>query len=286
MGLILSFLLPAAAARCLPDAAPLAAEARVLGEGEALDPYAVALALGPRLVIPWAEAPERRAWDLPVAVDFDGNRASRDNRESLLSGEHALTPTLYYAVAETETHVFVSYHAFHPLDWAEVPEWLRVSATHENDGENLQVVARKAPEGLVVEWVALQAHARTTFSAVDPALDPGGARVRVEPIGLDEAGRPLVLMESGGHGLWPLVELPEVSADLRLAPDLVATQPGPEDPEARYRLLPTVEAFPLSADGELLDASFRACDPLGDTWQRAGRHYDSDYLAAPGRRDA
>ncbi|MCB9794918.1 MAG: hypothetical protein H6741_19610 [Alphaproteobacteria bacterium] len=283
---LLPLLLPTAQARCLPDTPELAEAPRVLAEAEPLDAAEVAWRLAPTLSIPWAEAPERRAWDLPAAVDFDGNTSSRDNRESLLSGAHAILPTLYYAVAETETHVYVSYHAFHPLDWAEVPGWLRVSATHENDGENLQVVARKTSEGLVVEWVALQAHARTTFAATAFAPAPEHPRVRSTTITLDEAGRPRVLMESGGHGLWPLEEPAAELDTITLKPGAPLTQPGPEARVGSYRLLSTVEAFPLSADGELLDASFRACDPLSDSLRPAGRHYDSDYLAAPGRRDA
>ena len=96
--------------------------------------------------------PRRGREDLPSNFDFDGDLVGRNNWEAF--DRFCLVPTVYYALLETETHLFLTYHLFHARDWAPIP--LGLQDTHENDGENLQVVVEKA-SGLPVLLYA-QAH--------------------------------------------------------------------------------------------------------------------------------
>ena len=93
--------------------------------------------------------------DLISNVDFDGDLAGNNNWENF--ERYQLKPTVYYAALETETHYFIAYHLFHPRDWNNFTFW--INDTHENDGENLQVVVRKRDDRVVLLWT--QAHYRS-----------------------------------------------------------------------------------------------------------------------------
>jgi hypothetical protein len=54
--------------------------------------------------------------DVPTNIDFDGDLVGRNNWEHF--DRYRLLPTVYYAVVATETHLFLSYHLFHPRDWS------------------------------------------------------------------------------------------------------------------------------------------------------------------------
>src|SRR5262249_2628379 len=109
---------------------------------------------------------------------------------------YALTPTVYYAVRETDTHVFLCYHVFHPRDWAWVS--LGLQDTHENDGENLQVVVERATQEVVLLYT--QRHYRGRAYANDRAgFGDGAERVRG---GFQQVGSHVcVFLESQGHGI-------------------------------------------------------------------------------------
>lgn len=281
MGIVLAWIAAAAFAAC-----PLKDPSRVTA-GPALNPEAVAYTLAPVLHVEAARDPDRRHWDLPMAVDFDGNRVGADNAEALRGGRYrdAIVPTLYYAVLETETHVFATFHSFHGLDWTWLPN-LFTYAWHENDGENLQIVARKVGDGvsgLVVEHVATQAHLSTHLAGRLPGWGP----------------RVPVYMERGGHGLYPAPRRadrfvlgpgePRLRRGIRLEPaapgDAVAP-PAADDRDGRYALAPM--RFDDPADlgpGRLLDTTFAYCDAI--VGERAWpRHYDSDLVSGPGKRDS
>ncbi|HKB15470.1 MAG TPA: hypothetical protein VKF62_05360, partial [Planctomycetota bacterium] len=107
--------------------------------------------------------PRRGREDLPSNIDFDGDLVGRNNWENL--ERFRLVPTVHYALLETETHLFLTYHLFHARDWSPFP--LGLQDTHENDGENLQVVVEKAT-GLPV-LLYTQAHYRGRAYANDRA---------------------------------------------------------------------------------------------------------------------
>src|SRR5258708_3299162 len=94
--------------------------------------------------------------DLYSAFDFDGdwngaNQAENmqcyadpsscntaDNPGSRCAGQKCpLIATVYYTVIETQTHWFVQYLPYHPLDW-------KVTSGHENDTESLLAVVAKS----------------------------------------------------------------------------------------------------------------------------------------------
>ena len=141
--------------------------------------------------------------DVPTAFDFDGNLRGDDNWESF--PHFALEPTVYYTLVESETHWFLTYHLFHPRDWSKVD--LGLHLTHENDGENLQVVVEKARERPVLLYT--QAHYRSEVHA-DPSVLPSGTRnadgllvcVDSRGIATETARHAAAFVEWGGHGIF------------------------------------------------------------------------------------
>src|SRR5262245_28529103 len=148
--------------------------------------------------------PRRGREDLPSNIDFDGDLVGRNNWETF--ERFRLVPTVYYALLGTETHLFLTYHLFHARDWSPFP--LGLQDTHENDGENLQVVVERA-SGLPVLLFA-QAHYRGRAYANDRArFGDGEERIRRGFLPLDGEGRPdplgthlAVYVESQGHGIY------------------------------------------------------------------------------------
>jgi hypothetical protein len=142
--------------------------------------------------------------DVISNIDFDGDLVGRNNWENL--ERYQLKPTVYYAALETETHYFISYHLFHPRDWNHFTFWL--NDTHENDGENLQVVVRKSDGRPVLLWT--QAHYRSrVYSFPGSGLESGTTKIAagfqaVGPNGVpSESGQhPAVFVEAQGHGIY------------------------------------------------------------------------------------
>ncbi|MCA8922055.1 MAG: hypothetical protein KDD82_09615 [Planctomycetes bacterium] len=216
--------------------------------------------------------PDYGRQDLPTRVDFDGDLLGANNWDHLADFE--LPPTVYYAVLETETHWFLSYHLFHPRDWS----YLRIgfNETHENDGENLQVVVSKASGRPVLLFT--QAH---FFGAVhadpDAGFRAGEESLRAPLLTLDARGVPSpagthagVFVEGYGHGIYgaldPSLEL-EVGADgsprfpgaglvfRPAAPGEAVAEPDPSASGAvvPYRLASTeATLWPGLADGSLI----------------------------------
>ncbi len=142
--------------------------------------------------------------DVPARVDFDGDLRGDDNWDDFPF--YALEPTVYYAVLETETHWFLTYHLFHPRDWA--PVRLGLNDTHENDGENLQVVVSKE-SGLPV-LLFTQAHFEgEAYARPDGGFADGDEELRGTfwTVGDDGCARDAgthvaVFVESQGHGIY------------------------------------------------------------------------------------
>jgi hypothetical protein len=189
--------------------------------------------------------------DLPAPVDFDGNLDGDDNWENFPRCE--LVPTVSYAHLETATHLFLTYHLFHPRDW-EPFELPGLHLTHEGDGENLQVVVEKA-SGRVVLLFA-QAHYRGKVYAPEGSRGASG-----EPLWLvGEDGRigragshAAVFVEAGGHGIYGLGD-----ADARVLLDGVGgarferqglvLRPAREGESLREPRLETSDAVPYQLE--------------------------------------
>ncbi len=242
--------------------------------------------------------------DVPAPVDFDGDLRGPGNWDAFL--RHELLPTLYYAVLETETHVFISYHLFHPRDWTLVD--LRLHLTHENDGENLQVVVEKA-SGLPV-LLFTQAHYRgAAYAAQDSGFGSGSERLRGDFLRFDGDWKPsregrhaCVFVESGGHGI---IGVPDRRAGVEIAPDGTASfdragwvlRPAragevvSEPPLESGRLVAyqleslTKKLWPLLASGELVGEGKLLDRTVGYRDARVEvevpRYYEADRFSGP-----
>ena len=152
--------------------------------------------------------PERGRQDLPTRADFDGNLRGDDNWERFDHFE--LPPVVYYAVVGSETHWFLTYHLFHPRDWT--PFDLGLHLTHENDGENLQVVVERR-SGRVVLLLAQAHYDGRAFANPGSGFADGDEPIRGPLILVDGDGRidpqgehAVVTVERCGHGIHGLAD--------------------------------------------------------------------------------
>lgn len=133
--------------------------------------------------------------DVPSAMDFDGDREGANNWETFPRFE--IVPTVYYTFSETSTHIFLTYHLYHPRDWKRVP--LGIQDAHEGDGENLQVIVEKANASVVL--LTTQAHYDSwSYAPLHGAIHSGAQTLRGD---FEIAtGHPIVYVESEGHGIY------------------------------------------------------------------------------------
>jgi hypothetical protein len=280
-------------------------------EGLSADQAAAVVRFAPVILQATSADPDLVHRDVPTAFDYDGNRVGRDNEENLDAARAELPAVVYYAAVETETHRFLTYFLFHPLDWSPIPNVAWSGIWHENDGESIQVVTRKAtatePEQVVL--LATQAHLGTSLYG-DPEAHPARGGWEPEaPVWLladaadraDAAGartHPAVYVESGGHGIYGLEDHKDelVAFDPpRLEHGLVLRPGGFEDgadrrwtpgtSQLRYRLVPLHDTLWRSyvartdqGDGALMDGTFDYADAeVG--YPGLPRHFDSDRLS-------
>lgn len=309
----LALALPALAAGCAPPS-PYAG-GFVPRQGPPPPPSAAELSLRERdRAIAAAYAPsifqatrtsERPAsWDTPTRVDFDGDLIASNNEESLRSGEHRVPPAVYYAVVETETHLFLTYGLYHAMDWSTLPPVFPYT-WHENDMENLQVVVEKR-DGQVV-LLAAQAHLGTNvYTTPESGITSGSIDVADVPlrlVGADGTGRgrhAAVFVEWGGHGIYSVTDEP--SAFSRAEPltmvEGIVLAPGapPRGDEkgrrAPYILLPIYDTFWAPyldgsglGDGKLMDGAFDY-HAYGAALDLVPRHLDADRLSGPCKDDS
>jgi len=165
--------------------------------------------------------PTKGRQDIPTRMDFDGDLRGDNNWESF--PRYELPPTLSYAVLRTETHVFITYHIFHPRDWSHVR--VGVHLTHENDGENLQVVVDRASGEVVLLFTQAHYVGGVYAGGQGRAAVFGDADedIRGPMLLLDADGRPTpdgthpgVFVESHGHGIYGVLDS---SADVAVDAD-------------------------------------------------------------------
>lgn len=120
-----------------------------------------------------------------VIIDTGGTRHCLD-----------LRAYVYYAVARTATHDFISYAWYHPSDWKGI-------GAHSNDMEGAMVVAEK-DGGRVVIAGAIE-HLDINCGRVDerglPITD-GRAHENEVYLWYRNPKRPLLHVETKGHGAW------------------------------------------------------------------------------------
>lgn len=252
-----------------------------------------------------AAHPTRGRQDVISNIDFDGDWTGNNNWENF--ERYQLRPTVYYAVLETATHYFIAYHLFHPRDWNRFTVWL--NDTHENDGENLQVVVRKSDGRVVLLWT--QAHYRSrVYAVLGSGIASGAEKIAGSFDTVDSRGVPVegaphaaVFVEAYGHGIYGTRD---GASQLTLAPDgayrfrngsgllFRPARPGEAVAEPqRYdhgevpymldsltvKLWPGVRDGTLVGDGRLLDRPY----PYRDQRVRVGvpRYYDGDRFSGP-----
>ncbi|MEE2751781.1 MAG: hypothetical protein VX519_10155 [Myxococcota bacterium] len=138
--------------------------------------------------------PANRRRDLIAAIDFDGNYDPFDNAENADAGQYPLTGSILYDVVETETHLYLLYSIFHPIDWNTTGV-----IDHENDMEQVWVIVQKKADGTrEISAVLTQAHGQlmawsdTLSAASGFNLSAGGLDL--------EGEHPRVFIEPKGHG--------------------------------------------------------------------------------------
>lgn len=243
--------------------------------------------------------------DIISNIDFDGDLVGNNNWENFDRFE--LKPTVYYAVLETETHYFLSFHLFHPRDWNHFTLYLH--DTHENDGENFQVVVRKSDGQVVLLWT--QAHyGSDVYSNLGSGISSGKTKITGRFQLVDSTGAPnetgrhtTVFVEAQGHGIYGTLDS---SSEVVIGQDGRFTfedgsgilfRPARqgeavEEPktwtsgEVAYqldsiteKLWPLLVSGELFGDGNLLDGAWRYRDELVDVL--VPRYYDADRFSGP-----
>lgn len=132
-----------------------------------------------------SEHPDR---DRPLRVDFDGDWDAKNDWKHLAGGVRHPEAVVYHSVILTATHAFVTYTLFYPRDWVEVV--CVPYACHDNDLEVALVVVERAKPGAGEALVLVETKTHHDYLAT-----PGPEVAR------SSDGRPLIEVESGGHGL-------------------------------------------------------------------------------------
>ncbi len=95
----------------------------------------------------------------PTTVDFDGNWDVTDNadhfeqliKEQKYQPKPAIPPSVYYGVAESATHYFLTYYLYYPRD----PVSMIIG--HDNDASSMMMVVKKGSTPKL-EWVVSSDH--------------------------------------------------------------------------------------------------------------------------------
>ncbi|HXG37387.1 MAG TPA: hypothetical protein VNL36_01310 [Bacteroidota bacterium] len=243
--------------------------------------------------------------DIISNIDFDGDLVGNNNWENF--ERYELKPTVYYAVLETETHYFISFHLFHPRDWNHFTIWLH--DTHENDGENFQVVVRKSDSRVVLLWT--QAHyLGDVYANPGSGIQSGKTKLSGRFQLVDDRGIPsdtgrhvAVFVEAQGHGIYGSLDSSsevEINTDGRFSfedgsgllfrpahrGENIAEPKQWTSGDVPYqldsitmKLWPLLRDGQLTGDGKLLDGPVRYGDELVSIG--VPRYYDANRFSGP-----
>jgi hypothetical protein len=143
------------------------------------------------------------ASDYITAFDYDSDRISTNNWDNRAAGQWPAT--VYYSVAESCSHYFITYAFFHPRDWSDTI----FDQEHENDLEGALLAVRKDGSAFGrLEAMVTVFH--TDFFSFTPAGSPltSGHESIDGTISFEAhngVNRPKTVQEAKGHGLkaWP-----------------------------------------------------------------------------------
>jgi hypothetical protein len=139
--------------------------------------------------------------DYITSFDFDGDWDGSNNAAHLKTTPEPAV--VYFTVAETKTHWFVTYVLYHPIDG-------KVPSGHDHDTEHVTLVVRKddSPGGRRdgggdgrLEAMESRFHNVLYQYAVAGAGVQNGADDVDGPIHFDADGRPAVYIQRTGHGI-------------------------------------------------------------------------------------
>jgi len=135
-----------------------------------------------------ASHPER---DRPMRVNFDGDWDARNNWRHLSKAHRQQDAIVYVSSVLTDTHAYLTYTLFYPRDWT--PFLCVAYICHDNDLEVALVVVKRGstPERAEVAYVETKAH--RSYVALGAS-----------ELARDDTGRPIIEVESGGHGMYPV----------------------------------------------------------------------------------
>jgi hypothetical protein len=172
--------------------------------------------------------PER---DRPLRVDFDGDWDATNNWSNLDAGALKQRPAAYYSAVLTETHVFLTYTLFYPRDW--IPIVCVSYACHDNDLEVVMVVAEREAGVDPGRLVFVESKFHTKYVA------ERAARIARTP-----DGRPMIEIESEGHGMTPAPATGELALeDVVLLREASAADLPVNSPSETLELLPLADTL-------------------------------------------
>jgi hypothetical protein len=198
---------------------------------------------GERLATRWAPAflqhtsPRHPERDRPVRVDFDGDWDATNNWSNLDAGALQQRPAVYYSAVLSETHVFLTYTLFYPRDW--IPIVCVSYACHDNDLEVVMVVAER--EGRA-EREGSADPGRLVF--VESKFHTKYVAERAAALARTPDGRPMIEIESEGHGMTPAPAKGELALeDVVLLREASAVALPSSSRSETYELLPLADTL-------------------------------------------
>lgn len=164
-------------------------------------------------------------------IDYDGNWNATDNWENV--GDK-LEAHVYYSVSETEDFWYIIYTFFHPRDWCD-----GFDSEHENDSEGALAIVRKTGGDYGKLEALVTVFHKDFFSYLAPDSTLIAHWESVDGTLTFEGHRPVTAQEAKGHGLkaWPYVKIDGDGIIYRPTLGEVTTPSGPDDRQARYRLV-------------------------------------------------
>lgn len=136
-------------------------------------------------------------WDLPVSMDFDGNKDPTDNVKN--TPQESIPAQIYGEVtAETSDSYYLTYSIFHIKDYDHpVREFLFKSTFHDNDNEGLHIRVDK--NSLEISAIETWFHNRFFI------CNQSGRSLGDEPVQgklhLEGGSHPIIYIQSMGHGV-------------------------------------------------------------------------------------
>ena len=235
--------------------------------------------------------------DFIVPFDFDNDYLGCNNEENLLAENGNFEASVYFSILETETHFFITYSFFHPLDWNTISPLIPYS-WHENDMESIQIVIQKSPKERII-LLAAQAHLSTNFHS-DRRSSISSNLIKTESIQLfnndgysnSDSTHCGIYIESGGHAIYSSSDL---SKDFLKNHDYILFTPGGrfgdlfsiDKEKYQYKLIWIYNSFwklfslgTNSGNGKLFNGTFNYTDEFFN-FKNLPRHFDSDRISGP-----